>query len=752
MIEPTISPHDPGVVVEHCDMTGAYITTDGGRSWRMFNLRGVAETFAFDPQDPDVIYAGNMALWRSEDRGRTWSMLLPDPARGTVEHTTGDHGSGFFASDDDRVDAAGIRVEALAVDPADSKRLYMVLEDEAPAVWLSEDRGETWSDAGTLAGRRVNAISARADGLCVVSSAGVDILVGGEWEHREGPSGGRIQYAAVGSGPGAEPRVYVLTAEEEGWEPYCESAHVSEDGGKTWREVTQQLVAALPTAEEGTSYTFRAIACAAESGETAYVGFCRYGRRGSHAASGSGVSSVGIANSGIAKTEDGGESWQLVFDERGRPADNLTVSWVEGRGPDYSIWLDAPVSVGVAPSDGGVCYATDLFRTYRTLDGGKTWETVNSVDLGDGRWTTRGLDVTTCYGVHFDPFDQRRIAISYTDIGMFRSEDGGRSWIGATEGISNRWRNTTYWIEFDPEVEGLIWGVFSGVHDLPRPKMWRDRGVSRYSGGAAVSRDGGRSWTLSNEGMPETAATHIVLDPTSPVGERTLYVCGYGRGVYKSTDDGKSWELKNAGIEGEEPFAWRLTRADDGTLYLVVARRSDDGRIGDEEDGALYTSTDGAESWTRMRLPEGVNGPNGLAVDPNDGRRLYLAAWGRSARPDDVSGGLYLSTDGGESWREVFGGSQHVYDVTIDPRDPSVLYLCGFDSAAYRSTDRGESWERIRGYNFKWGHRVIPDPSDPEKVYITTFGGSVWHGPAAGDPKAAEDIATPVPQATEMSM
>ena len=35
-----------------------------------------------------------------------------------------------------------------------------------------------------------------------------------------------------------------------------------------------------------------------------------------------------------------------------------------------------------------------------------------------------------------------------------------------------------------------------------------------------------------------------------------------------------------------------------------------------------------------------------------------------------------------------------------------------------------------RGYNFKWGHRVIPDPADAAKIYITTFGGSVWHGPA----------------------
>ena len=38
MTHPTISPHDPNVVLVGCDMTGAYITYDGGESWRMFNL------------------------------------------------------------------------------------------------------------------------------------------------------------------------------------------------------------------------------------------------------------------------------------------------------------------------------------------------------------------------------------------------------------------------------------------------------------------------------------------------------------------------------------------------------------------------------------------------------------------------------------------------------------------------------------------------------------------------------------------
>jgi len=175
-----------------------------------------------------------------------------------------------------------------------------------------------------------------------------------------------------------------------------------------------------------------------------------------------------------------------------------------------------------------------------------------------------------------------------------------------------------------------------------------------------------------------------------------------------------------------------------------VARRSEDASIGTPNDGALYRSTDGANTWERLTLPSGVNGPNGLAIDPDDPNRLYLAAWCRNVAGRAVGGGIYLSTDAGRSWQQILDRDQHVYDVTIDPRDPASLYACGFESSAWRSLDRGLTWERIRGYNFKWGHRVIPDPRTPDMIFVTTFGGSVWRGPAAGDPEAVEDIVTPV--------
>jgi photosystem II stability/assembly factor-like uncharacterized protein len=352
--------------------------------------------------------------------------------------------------------------------------------------------------------------------------------------------------------------------------------------------------------------------------------------------------------------------------------------------------------------------------------------------------------VTTNYGIHWDPFDATRVFISYTDIGVFRSEDGGESWVGAIGGgIPREWQNTTYWIEFDPKVRGRMWAAMSGTHDLPRPKMWRTGAPSRYRGGVMRSDDGGLTWAAQTNGLPQTAATHVLLDPASPADARVLYATGFGSGVYKSTDGGATWMLKNSGLPGTEPFAWRLTLAKDRTLYLVIARRSEDGSHGNPQDGGLYRSADGGERWEKITLPEGLNGPNGLTVDPRDPKRLYLSVWGRRAEGRAVMGGVWLSTDKGRTWRNVLDRDQHIYDVTVDGRDPRIVYACGFESSAWRSEDRGATWRRIRGYNFKWGHRVIPDPANRDLIYITTYGGSVWHGPAKGDPKASEDIVTP---------
>jgi photosystem II stability/assembly factor-like uncharacterized protein len=769
MRRPAISPHDPKVVLLGCDMTGAYVTGDGGASWRMFNLGSVPTAFAFDPARPQTLYAGAEAVYRSDDSGRTWRMVLPDPAKNTVVRSIGDHGDRVVVTDDPAYPGSGrsVTIHAIAVDEDDPGRVYVAASaadspvpgtPASPTLLLgSTDGGRTWSRATAFGSERVFAL--RADGggkaprMHAIGETGVYEGTGASWQHRPAPGGARFGSGAFGRDPrSGVVFAYATLPLASGPGGITGGVQVSDDGGLTWHAASGSLLAAVREAGRGDEWgsakgsrpTLGPIAVSARFPLVAYVGL-------------RGIVLPGRGDApfnGIAKTTDGGQTWNVVHAESDQPSANLAGSWIEPRAAEdgHSVWFDSPYDLAAAPNDPDVAYATDLFRTYRTTDGGKTWAQVNSERRGEDRWTTRGLDVTTTYGIQFDPHDSRRHFIPYTDIGLFRSEDGGGTWTGSTTGIPTRWRNTTYWLAFDPEVKDLVWGGFSGTHDLPRPKMWRRTDPARFKGGVAVSTDGGRHWTLSNQGMEESAITHVLLDPKSPKGSRTLYAAAFGRGVYKSTDNGRTWALKNAGLAADprnQPFAWRLTlvstpggshRPEDGTLYLVVARRSERGRIGDADDGALYRSTDGAESWSRMTLPPGTNGPNALTVDPADPRRLYLSAWGVTHPEGDTGGGIFLSTDAGATWRPVFTEAQHVYDVTVDPRDPKVLYACGFDQAAFRSVDRGLTWARIRGFNFKWGQRVIPDPEDASKIYVTTFGGSVWHGPAAGDPGSTEDV------------
>ena len=664
---PTVSPHDSRTVVLSCDMTGNYITRDGGQNWRIFSLRDPVRFFVFDPVDPNVLYASTGVLYRSADLGASWQAVLPRPAD-VLRVTAGDdHASEYYHVRQ----GPPADVDALAVDPDDSRSLFAAV---GKSVWQSADTGATWRRVADLAGRMsalwIDRRSLKGDRtLYAAGPNAIYMRRDGKWSSGESPG-------AITSVAAAMPVFYAVA------------------GGKVW--VSGDGVKWHAGGDVGTATR---VAVASVHPDTVYAAF--EGRR-----------------EGVAKSTDRAQHWETL-PYNGRDA------WLSER--FGAGWAGAPHGIGCAPDDPRICYATDAGRVMRTLDGGGSWQPAYSRRAADGNWSSNGIDVTTAYGVHFDPFDASRMFISYTDIGLWASGNGGESWYSATRnGVPREWTNTTYWVEFDPTVRGRMWAVMSGVHDLPRPKMWRRQAPGTFNGGVVRSDDGGRSWRVQNNGMPETAATHILRDPAG-----VLYVAGFGRGIFKSSDGGEHWSLKNSGLAGAEPFVWRLAQDAKGALYAIVARRVDDGRYGSENDGALYRSTDAAERWSRVALPEGVNGPNGLATDPGDPARLYLAAWGRSEGEGARGGGIWLSTDAGVSWRNVLARDQHIYDVTVDSRDARVLYASGFEGNVWRSSDRGLTWARLPGYDFKWGHRVQTDPRDPNRIYVTTFGGSVWSAATA---------------------
>jgi photosystem II stability/assembly factor-like uncharacterized protein len=737
MFHVTINPHDPNEVLLSCDMTGAYISHDGGHHWRMFDLRGSIHFFAFDPNRRGTLYAGTDVLWRSTNDGATWQLVWPRPETVSAIVMDSDHADETVVAKPNLIGS----ITSIAVDPADSKILYATAENQGRnEVVVSYDQGRTWRVLLHLSeGPSRLWLDPRSEeherDIYVATAHGIQVRIHGEWRERSVPAGMTLSSLSLGFPATADvpSTAYGVT---DGTQP---ELMVTKDGGRTWER------SVLPG--EGTK--IRGVATSLSHPRIAYASY-------------RGMQLDGETLQGVARTDDFGQHWQLVWRSTSNREDsNVHDAWIaDAMTP---AWTEEPLSLTVDDQNPDLAYVTDLGRTLATTDGGHVWTARYSKPLTDSggakqAWASTGLDVTTTYGYLFDPFDSKRRFILTTDIGLFRSEDGGHSWLRSVDGVPARWRNTTYSVVFDPTIPGKMWAAMSDIHDLPRPKMWRHRSTEEYIGGICVSEDGGRTWRSSSTGMPSTSPTSLVIDPSTPPGHRTLWAATMGHGIYRSRDDGRSWSPVNAGIAQKNALGWRLARSSNGVLYALIARRSEDGSIGNSGDGALYQSTDNAEHWTSIAPPKGANAPNGIAIDPEDSSRIYLALWARATPTLDLKqtkskdnnqperathifngryGGIAVSSDGGRTWRWTLERDRHIYDVTIDPDDPHTLYAAGFESTAWVSHDRGEHWTRIPGFNFKWGHRVQADPEDPGKVYISTFGGGVWHillsGPAAQD-------------------
>ena len=506
---PTVSPVDPNLVLVNCDMTGTYISTDGGNSWRMFNLRGVARFIVADPVNSNIIYVATEGLYRSRDKGKTWELVYPKPDDVAKVLISGDHAEEQIQSRD----GSRTMVQALAVDPADSNTLFAVIaKDQKAALYRSSDAAKSWENLGDLpsGGKRIyiDPASPKANRTVYVTGAdSVGVLENGALRRQKGPAGVTrfLDIAAGFPGAGKKPIFYAVSGIDwRGGNTGAAGLYVSIDGGNLWAAVPIDFLSSAP---KGTAnLELRAVGTSLNHPETAYLSYRDHTR------------SLAAAerSMGVAKTVDAGKTWQMVWRDTDVAAGaNIQDPWINERyGPG---WGENPFALGVSPVNPDICFGTDFGRTMRTRDGGKTWQGVYARRLADGGTMTTGLDVLTTNGIHFDPFDPDHWFVSFADLGLFESRKAGQSWKEATSrGIPREWQNTSYWAVFDPSVKGRIWAAVSGVHDLPRPKMWRNRSPKTYRGGVVVSDDGGRSWKPSVEGMEQTAATHILLDPDSP--------------------------------------------------------------------------------------------------------------------------------------------------------------------------------------------------------------------------------------------
>lgn len=745
---PTFSYHTADCFFIRCDMTGSYLTNYGGESYQQINFDNGASGYAFDPYHPEILYAGSAVLHRSADGGKTWQQVFPKLSDVLKESYYGDHAEYQIETNGNSLyNSLSPQIKNIHVDPVNQNAIYFSMGNYfyySLNNCASFDRIEITAQIESI---YVNNISPVHE-IFIFTAGSLHIFNVSSKYIREVsfPKTMSPAFSFCGGITKNKNTVfYALHYDTSSLSAgqYRRTDIFTSTDGFHWNKAIHPLI----TNSNNSKPNFIRISCAEFDAEHAYAITDMYEEKNKEREI--------KYYYGAIKTNDAGKEWHWVFKAGGGSgqygvkdafdAKNIEDAWASAAFGDEFIETE---DIGVYPNNGNVAVLTDWYRTMKTTDGGKSWKEVYSARQSDKTYSTRGLDVTNAYGIHFDPFDSNHIAISYTDIGFQHSYNKGKSWKRSVSGVPLSWQNTCYWIVFDKAIKNKLWSAWSGMHDIPRGKMTRNPvWKNNYKGGICVSEDGGNTWKPSNTGMGDDALiTSIAIDEKTQPGNRTLYATAYNRGVFKSTDDGKTWQLKNKGIN-QNTCAFKIIQASNGDLYFTVSitpNHESENNAGLFYSGAVYKSTDGAESWQKLQITNEPLFPNGIAVDPDKPDRIYLTCWAGIDLSDllgasvakakagnkkiDMQGGIFLSQDGGKTWASIFDPKQYVYDITVDPFYKGRLYCNTFNKAAYRSDNYGTTWQKIKGYDFHWGHRVIADPADHEKVYITTYGSSIWHG------------------------
>ncbi len=339
-------------------------------------------------------------------------------------------------------------------------------------------------------------------------------------------------------------------------------------------------------------------------------------------------------------------------------------------------------------------------------------------------------------------------------------------------------------------LSGLRWrmlGPFRGgrvdaVSGVPgRPNEFYFGSVN---GGVWKSIDAGRVWGPVFDSQPVASIGAIAVAPSTPdvvyvgSGECTLRdSVGYGNGMYKSTDAGRTWT--HIGLENTQHIGKIAVHPHNPDVLFVAA-------IGHyyagNPDRGIFRSTNGGKSWDKVLYKNEDVGGIEVVIDPSNPQVVYAGLWNTRRPPwfvyapsNGPGSGMYKSTDGGSTWKQLTNGlpndgmgktgicvapnnPQRVYAVVdnLNP-DPAAPKPTGppsaFGSPAglggfFRSDDAGESWTRLSSDQALWGRgwyfeHVTVDPKDADTVYVSNVsvsrsmdGGKTWvalRGSPGGD-------------------
>jgi photosystem II stability/assembly factor-like uncharacterized protein len=181
-------------------------------------------------------------------------------------------------------------------------------------------------------------------------------------------------------------------------------------------------------------------------------------------------------------------------------------------------------------------WATSQF-VYLSIDGGKSWKDLVTKKISiSAFYTLTGVNNVVPIVIEPSEVDPNLVYAGYMDLGIWRSDNGGKSWksLNPGEQWSHKWIGTggnTLSILADPKRKNVVWAQVAGDLDDPLHLLKSD--------------DRGNNWYELNNGLPPNPRKmleSIQLDTTSSVSSRRLFVLVNGD-VYRSLYDGLSWEL-----------------------------------------------------------------------------------------------------------------------------------------------------------------------------------------------------------------
>jgi len=417
-------------------------------------------------------------------------------------------------------------------------------------------------------------------------------------------------------------------------------------------------------------------------------------------------------------------------------------TWIRSGGPPGGTGYDIRYNF----DNPDIWYVTDAGAgVHISTDNGLTWQDSNTGIPGQAGPTG---DERPVFSLTVDPHDPQTLWCGTDKTGhIYRSTDGGSTWIQRDNGIKIEYDSLTFrGFTVDPRSSDIVYAMAETTSEaLGGPSTWEGG-----TGGAIYrTTDGGAHWEeIWNGGMPSAVTRYMWIHPENPdilyvstgifdrgaVGDAESEDDPFGGvGILKSIDGGASWRIlgKENGLRNLCIGSLYMHPEDPDTLLAAAGhvfepfafewkeRRMMEGLPGPM---GVYRTTDGGETWTQTLASYEVF----CAVEISDTNpNIAYAASSDSVHRSEDSGITWTLASGG-GWGPPGVATGFPIDMQCDPRDPDRVFINNYGGGNFLSEDGGKTWVTAStGYTGEDSFSVAVDAIDPARVYAAGFGG-IW--------------------------